>query len=155
MRSKLPKLTPELRAKIVAAIHAGVYPHVAAEAFGVPRAVFEHWLEQGREPKARPLYGSFVRAIEQACAMARIAAETTVFTKDPHAWLAHGPGRDVPGNPGWSSPVRAADQVATGRNALLDPHLFALFHALLEVLAPYPEARAAAARILLEREQPA
>lgn len=154
MRSKVPKLTPALRAKIVAAVHAGAYPHVAAETFGVPRDVFEHWLAEGRKPKARGVYASFIRDIDTACAMARTAAETAIFNKDPQAWLAHGPGRDAPGNPGWSAPVKAADQTMTGRNALHDPQLLALFRELLEVLAPFPEARAAAARKLLELELP-
>jgi len=151
MPSKGCKLTPAVWGQIVAAIHAGAYPHVAAEAFGVPRHVFEHWLEQGRKPKARATYASFVRDIEQARAVARAAAETAVYKKDPHVWLAHGPGRDVPGNPGWSSPVKAADQGLTERNALLDPQLLALFRSLMDVLAPFPEARAHAARALLDQ----
>ena len=46
-------LTPELQGRIVAFVRAGGYPHVAAEAAGVPRHVFERWLKRGGRRKAR------------------------------------------------------------------------------------------------------
>ena len=42
------RLTPALQEKIVAYIRAGGFPHVAAEAAGLPRRVFERWLERGQ-----------------------------------------------------------------------------------------------------------
>lgn len=128
------RLTPELRQGIVAAIRAGADPRSAAQAWDLPLAVFEEWLARGEETKAREPYRSFAEEIRAARAQARTKAEIEVFQKAPKVWLEHGPGN-------------AAAQASEG-NALLNRSLMELFHALLEALTPYPEARACAARVL-------
>ena len=45
--SRRIQLTPPIVKQIVAGIRAGAYPHVAAEAAGVPAATFADWLQRG------------------------------------------------------------------------------------------------------------
>lgn len=63
------------------------------------------------------------------------------FKDDPRTWLKHGPGRESPGKPGWSAPVRSAGVSASRSTALFANqqvlHLLALIR---PVLARYPEA---------------
>src|SRR5437762_13230908 len=92
------RLTPQLRSQIVAGVRAGGYPHVAAEAWGVPRAIFDLWLERGQAKDGREPYASFARDVQTAYAQARLRAELAVFEDDPKVWLAHGPGRESDGN---------------------------------------------------------
>jgi len=46
--------------------------------------------------------------------------------------------------------VKPAEGGAGERNALLDPELMALFRTLLEVLGPFPDARARVAQALMD-----
>lgn len=154
MSAKRFRLTPVLRSQIVAGIRAGGYPHVAAEAWGVPKEVFDDWLKRGGAPDAREPYVSFAKEVRQAQAQARLRAEMAVFEADPKIWLLHGPGREVDGRPGWSVTVKPAEGIETERNALLDPDLMALFRTLLEVLRPYPEARIEVAQALMNAGLP-
>ena len=85
-------LTPQLQESICSFIRAGSYPHVASEGAGVPRQVFEQWLEMGRKPAALKRYKNFVDAVMQAKAMARIAAEMKSHQEHPLHWLKCGPG---------------------------------------------------------------
>src|SRR5580765_8574457 len=93
MADKL-RLTPELTRQIASAIRAGGYPHVAAEAYGVPKDVFDDWLKRGNTKNAWEPYRSFAIEIRQAFAQARLRAEMAGYEKDPKAWLIHGPGRE-------------------------------------------------------------
>lgn len=147
--SKRIRLTPELSQQIAAAIHAGGYPHVAAEAFGVPKEIFDDWLKSGNAKNAREPFRSFARDMRKAFAQARLCAEMAGFKKDPKLWLVHGPGRESEQRPGWSVSVKPAETSAELRNVLCDPELMALFRNLLEVLRPFPEARVQVAQALL------
>ena len=60
------RLTPALQEQIVAYIRAGGFPHVAAEAAGLPRQVFARWLERGQRAMRRPLIAQFARAVMEA-----------------------------------------------------------------------------------------
>ena len=40
-------LTPDVQKAVCAYIAAGGFPHVAAEAAGVPRHVFDDWMRRG------------------------------------------------------------------------------------------------------------
>ncbi len=152
MTSKPFRLTPGLREQIVSSIRAGGYPHVAAEAWGVPKDVFDDWLNRGNADDAREPYRSFARDVRQAFAQARLRAELEVYKEEPKLWLIHGPGRETSDRPGWSVSVKPAEVAATTRNALCDPELMALLNALLQALLPFPEARAHVAQAIVEME---
>ena len=100
MAAKRFRLTPQLRSQIVAAIRSGGYPHVAAEAFGVAKEIFDDWFKRGHENGAREPYLTFGREVSEAIAQARLRAEMSVFKDDPKVWLEHGPGRETPTLPG-------------------------------------------------------
>jgi hypothetical protein len=143
------RLTPALRKDIVAAVRAGGYPHVAAEAWGVPKEVFDDWLKRGEEADAREPYRSFAHDVRQAFAQARLCAEMAVYKDEPKVWLIHGPGRETEGHPGWSVSVKPAESSEQERNALCDPEMMALFRTVLQALASYPEARIRVAEVLM------
>ena len=143
------RLTAPLRSQIVAGIRAGGYPHVAAEAWGVPKDLFNDWVKRGLDPDGREPYRSFAVEVRQAFAQARLRAELAVFDDDPKNWLEHGPGRETDSNPGWSVAVKPAEALAERRNILLDPELMQLFRTLMQVLVPYPEARVQVAQALM------
>jgi hypothetical protein len=143
------RLTPELTEQIAAAIHAGGYPHVAAEAFGVPKDVFDDWLKRGNQKNAWDPYRTFAIEVRKAFALARLRAEAASYEKNPKLWLVNGPGRETEEQPGWSVPVKPTDVGAEGHNALLDPQLMAIFRTVMEVLEPYPEASSKVAQALI------
>jgi hypothetical protein len=147
MSAKRHQLTPAIEQAIVAYIRAGSFPHVAAEAAGVPAEVFERWLAQGDKPRAAARYRNFAQAVRQAVAQARLAAEVETRTSKPLDWLRGGPGRPTSDSAGWTGPARAPT-AAPDQSPFLSPEIQQLFAALLEALAPYPEARAAAAAVL-------
>src|SRR5262249_34857327 len=136
-------LTPEIQKTIAAFIRAGAFPEVAAQAAGVPLEVFAAWLDRGRREGARPPYSSFYHAVQQAQAQARVAAERVAFKEKPMDWLKSGPGRDSAEVPGWAAPARPGRRDSAARDALAGPEVQELIAAMLQVLAPYPEARAA------------
>ncbi len=137
------KPTVMMTARIAALIRHGAYPHVAAEASGVPRRVFVAWLRRGRKRGARGAYRAFAAAVREAAAQCRAAAEMAIRQNGPLNWLKHGPGRERAGLPGWAGPARPRAARAKGAEDSA-----AALAALLEALAPFPEARAAAARAL-------
>jgi hypothetical protein len=94
-------LTPAIQQAIVAFVRAGGFPHVAAEAAGVPREVFDDWMTR----RGRP-YRDFAWAVRQAHAQARLRGEVTVHEERPLDWLKSGPGRPAPDSPGWTLPAR-------------------------------------------------
>src|SRR5262245_14793324 len=94
------RLTEDIAVAIPSYIRAGGYPHIAAEAAGVPREVFDDWLQRGQQKKAPAVYRRFADAVRQARAQARLAAEIAAFKAKPMDWLRSGPGKetaDVPG----------------------------------------------------------
>src|SRR6516165_8040445 len=97
-----PKLTRELETTILSWVRAGGYPHVAAAAAGVSEERWQLW--RVRSTRREP-YKSFFAAIAQAHATARLKAETTTLEQDARFWLKHGPGREGPSNPGWTTMV--------------------------------------------------
>jgi len=144
------RLTPELSKQIVAAIRAGGYPHVAAEASGVPKDVFDDWLAQGNRKNAWEPFRSFAMAVREAFAQARLRAEVEGYKKNPRMWLVNGPGRESEQRPGWSTSVKPAATTPESRNVLCDPEIMELFHKVLEALNPFPDARQKVADALAE-----
>lgn len=147
MSSTQPKLTPAIQQAIVAYVRAGGFPHVAAEAAGVPADVFERWLQLGERPRAAAKYREFADAVRQAAAQARLGAEVTARTDKPLDWLRGGPGRAAPHSDGWTGPARAPS-AASADSPLLSPEVQQLVTTLLDALADHPQARAAVAAAL-------
>ena len=135
------RLTPMTRRQIIGSIHSGGYPHVAAQAWGVPRDVFDTWMAKGAAPRAREPYASFAREVQEGHAKARLIAETNLFQKEPKIWLEHGPGRETQSSRGWSAAVKPAEATAASTNPFLDPRMMLFFSKLLALLAPYPDVR--------------
>jgi hypothetical protein len=152
------RLTPGLQAEIVAYIRAGGYPHVAAEAAGLPRDVFERWMQRGQRSAAPPAYRDFERAVREAEAQARLTAELQAAKNKPLDWLKAGPGKGSAANPGWASPGKPRDGAVAGldKDALLRAwcEMLDLIGQCVKQLAPYPEARAALAAWLKKLTPP-
>jgi hypothetical protein len=151
-------VTEALVNDIAMRVQNGAFPHVAAEAAGVPAEVFQDWMERGSRPWAREPYRSLAERIRHAHGHARCMAEVALRNDDPKAWLLNGPGKNSDSLPGWTTPVRGQaglDRQAV--NALLEPQVQALFAAVLAALEPYADARAAVAAALGARQasQPA
>lgn len=138
-----PDLTPVLAETITAYIRAGGYPHVAAEAAGVPRRVFQRWLRRGRRRHAPKELQDLCRAVLQAHAQARLKAEIAILDHKPLDWLRYGPGKETNNIPGWTV---AAKPIVRGpraeSNLLLDPRVQVLIQVVLDALNELPEARA-------------
>jgi hypothetical protein len=94
-------LTPERHKAIVAAIRAGAYDWVAAQANGVNPATFILWMRKGEREGKRP-YLQFFEDVRVARAQARLSAEIEVRKDQPFNWLRFGPGRERPGEDGWT-----------------------------------------------------
>lgn len=143
MSNSRHKLTDELAAAIAADVAAGAYPHVAAEAHGIPRDTFERWLAFGRKGRNRR-YRRLADALRAAGAQARRSAEQRAHAKDVKLWLRSGPGKDKLGDEGWTVPVRPVNPSTTNQtiNVLGSPDFLALLAILRRVLAPFPDALA-------------
>jgi hypothetical protein len=88
----------------VKAIRNGAYDHIAAQAAGVHRDTFRNWMERGESDKLEDMeYAEFAQLVMQARADARQIAEGRVWKEKPDTWLLKGPGRERPGEPGWSN----------------------------------------------------
>jgi len=134
-----------VRRQILSYVRAGAYPHIAAEAAGIPAELFGRWLlKKGKK------WTEFADELRQAAAQARIRAEIEVIQANPRAWLREGPGREMPDSPGWSGIVRPIIQSVTNVNVLASPEWNQLWSVILSVLGQYPEARAALAEALGE-----
>jgi hypothetical protein len=145
------ELTPQVQQTITAYIRSGGFPQVAAEAAGVPRAVFERWLRRGQKGRGPARYRAFHAAVLQAQAQARLSAELAILSGKPLDWLRSGPGRATTDSPGWTASVRPLPLARPAdAPAALQPEVQALVATLLHLLEPYPEARAAVAAALNE-----
>src|SRR5262249_4568820 len=126
---------------------------IAAEAAGVPRRVFERWLHEGEQEGAPGPLRDFVEAIQQAQAQARLGAEVAARNERPMDWLRSGPGKQTAEATGWTGRVRGAEHEGEA-SLLLDPEVQATFQDLVEALGPFPDARAAVARVLAGKGLP-
>ena len=135
-------LTPDLEQQILNFIAAGGFPHVAAEAAGVPKAVFDNWMERGGRPESRQPYRAFADRVNQTAARARLKAEIEAREKDPRFWLMHGPGREMADSPGWSGQVKPLSDTESYREAApVLAEVSQVWRKVLERLEPFPEAR--------------
>lgn len=132
--------------QLLAYVQAGAFPQIAALACGIRRETFEAWVERGRRPKGHRALRQFVARLDAAAATARLLAEVAVHADDPKYWLKFGPGRDRPGEPGWAREVKPfLEDRSTTVNVLANPLISDLLTVILAALAPFPEARVAAA----------
>jgi hypothetical protein len=145
--------TTEIQAIICRFVTSGAYPHIAAEAAGVPREVFERWMRLGQSRHADRVYHVFRVEVLKARAQARLFAESKALAKDPLAWLKCGPGRDAPETPGWSNPVKGQVPPDQAAKLLLARESQELIVLLMELLEPYPEVREAVALALEHRSK--
>jgi hypothetical protein len=141
------QLTPALEQSIIAYIRAGGFPHVAAEAAGVPARVFDRWRRKGEARRSSRRYRAFASAVRQAVAQARLGAEVSICKDKPLDWLRSGPGRETPDCTGWTGTVRPR-LAAAAAPALAHPEVQALITTLLELLEPHPEVRSTVAAAL-------
>jgi hypothetical protein len=96
------KFTKQTTDAIIAYIARGAFWNVAAQAVGINSSTLANWLEKGERAEEGDPYRDFFEAIMTARAVARAGAETVVYEADPKTWLLYGPGRERPGEPGWS-----------------------------------------------------
>jgi hypothetical protein len=136
------RLTTAVQQQIIAGIRAGAYPHVAAEAAGVPVLVFAEWLRRGQQDNDRR-YRPFYEKVRQAQAQARLKAEVDARNADARFWLRYGPGKETADSPGWSAPVKAAGRASADTQPLASPEWNELWGTILQALQAFPEARVA------------
>ena len=128
MAAKRPLLTSAVEKMILAYVRAGGFAHVAAEAAGVPRDLFDEWMRKGEGDRTVKKYRLFAVAVRQAEAQARLGAEVAALKDKPMDWLKAGPGKETAAKPGWSALAkprrrRQADAVADGpRRTGVSPH---------------------------------
>jgi hypothetical protein len=139
---------PQAAQQLLSYIRSGGYPLVAAEGAGVAREVYLHWLRRGQHPHAREPFRGFVRQVRQAMAQARLMAELAVFDKDSKYWLGHGPGKETPDNPGWTTEGKS---IAKAEEAPAEPDCPTLVQLFLQALSDFPEVRLVVARRLREK----
>ena len=139
------RLTLALQKQIAAFIRAGGFSHVAAEAAGLPREVFARWLARGDRADAPAKYRAFARVIRDAEAQGRLQAELNVRSDKPLDWLKAGPGKASADSPGWSNPGKAGSSTDANKTdrAQVWSEVMHLFGRCAELLAAYPDARAA------------
>ncbi len=140
-------------AALISFVRAGAFPLVAAEAAGVRRDILRRWVKLGSREKACEPWRGFVSRLGQAMAEARARIELEVARKDPKFWLEHGPGKEKADYPGWSAAVRPAAGSSEQERWQASTELQALCEEITKVLANYPEARLAVARILENRKR--
>ena len=145
------RLTPEIEQRILSFIRAGGFPWVAAEGAGIPRKVFRLWLRRGQKKGAPKLYRRFYQSVMEARAHARLTAELETRKRDPRFWLVRGPGRERPGAPGWTNPVKLIQrQKASPEDFLMSRQFMHCVSKLMQALAGHPEARATVAKLAEE-----
>ena len=149
MPAKRPTLTNDIQKMILAYVRAGGFPHVAAEAAGVPRDLFDEWMRKGEEadPPVKK-YHLFAEAVRKAEAEARLGAEVAALKEKPMDWLRAGPGKETAAKPGWSALAKPRAGAARETPLAERPEVQALVRELLRALEPYPEARAAVVAVV-------
>lgn len=150
------QITPELTERICQSIIQGGFPHIAAQAAGVRLETFERWMKPSKRD-GQTVSKRFQTAIKTAEATARLHAEIAVMDRNPLEWLKAGPGKQRTGLDGWTTHVKPSiTRTNQTVNLLLNPQMAGIFGALMQVLAPFPDARLAVAKALgkLEKEAP-
>src|SRR5258708_206078 len=148
MASPANSITPEIARSIAAAIRAGVYPHVASEAVGLSRELFDEAMRLGTQSGAGSEVREFAAQIRQAIAQARMKAVMQLLSEDAGLWLKQGPGKASDSNPGWSNPVKPMADEETNESLASSAQLMELGAEILKALEPFADARAAVVKVL-------
>jgi hypothetical protein len=142
-------ITPAMEARLLGAIHNGVYAHVAAEVAGIPRHVFLDLMRRGRRQRQGPSHDLWLK-VEEAKAIARAKAEMDVRQNDVRFWLRYGPGKEIDGGPAWSAaPADEKEQ----QSLLANREFNQLVSWLLRLLEPFPDARRAIVQAVRSRNK--
>jgi len=127
---------------LIGYIRQGAYPYVAAKAIGVPSSTWFRWMDWGKKGgKERAIYRELWEKVEQAHAQARVLAEAEVRKDNPFAWLRYGPGRERPGEPGWTESHEITG--AEGKDLIPTDDMSKLSDAELDRLIAHTQARRA------------
>ena len=110
-------LTAEVQELICNYVRAGVSPDVAAVAAGIPVKVFETWMRWGKARRPIHKYRDFREAIEQAQALAQVAADCRTLLEAPLLWLCFGPGCETGTRPDWNEGVAGTNEPVSERQA--------------------------------------
>jgi hypothetical protein len=138
-------LTPERHKAIVAAIRAGSFDWVAAEANGITRETLRLWLRKGARDKRKP-YLAFSDDVRAARAQARLSAEIEVRRDQPFNWLRYGPGREREGEAGWTESTELRHSGSVG---VMYSQEWTVISVAIEVaLENFPEAKIAVAEAM-------
>ena len=138
-------LTPERHKSIVAAIRAGSFDWIAAEANGISRETFRIWMRKGERDKRKP-YVAFAADVRAARAQARLSAEIEVRRDQPFNWLRFGPGREREGAEGWTE---SSEIKHSGSVGVMYSQEWTLISVAIETaLENYPEAKLAVAEAM-------
>jgi len=130
---------PLIAEKIYAFVRAGAFPHIAAQAAGLPLNVFHLWMKRG--DLRYSIFRQFKLHLLECQAQARVGAEISTYQDNPEVWLRQGPGKDAIDNPGWSHAAKAIIHNSSQTlNLVLTPELAAIFGSVFQILSPYPDA---------------
>ncbi|HEX7578885.1 MAG TPA: hypothetical protein VF580_02720, partial [Thermoanaerobaculia bacterium] len=130
---------------IVAAIRAGSFDWVAAEANGITRETLRLWLRKGARDKRKP-YVAFSDEVRAARAQARLSAEIEVRRDQPFNWLRFGPGRERDGEAGWTESTELRHSGSVG--VMYSQEWTLISVAIEAALESFPEAKLAVAEAM-------
>jgi hypothetical protein len=112
---------------------------------GINPDTFYYWLQRGEAGESP--YSEFSDEVGRARAEARRGAEQQVRRKDPQFWLRCGPGKERPGEPGWTNPTDSRHAEAAQGSGPTWAQWSALQTQLLAILLKYPDVHQAAAQV--------
>lgn len=142
-------LTPERHKAIVAAIRAGSYDWVAAQANGVDPTTLIFWMRRG-EREGEGEYFEFFKDVRVARAQARLSAEIEVRKDQPFNWLRYGPGQERESEPGWTETKEVKHSGSV--DVLCSQEWTVISVAIESALEPFPQAKVAVAEALKRLE---
>lgn len=142
------RLSAAAKQLILASVRSGGYPHVAAEAAGMPAKLLDQWITLAASKKGPRRVRAFIKELRQAAAQARLKAEIDAHA-DPKFWLKHGPGKETAKDPGWTNPSKAGTAHSQAlSDVFASPEWAAIWTTIHTTLATFPEARSALADAL-------
>jgi hypothetical protein len=130
------RLTRQFIDDLAARLKGGAYEQTAVEALGVRWQDYQAWRRRAQSAKPGSLYRLLCDCVRQSKAFARLRAELELSKSDCKAWLLHGPGREAPSRPGWSTAGKPAQGGSSDEQAKLE----IVLAIVVECLAPYPDA---------------
>jgi hypothetical protein len=133
------KLTPQVKATLLAAIRSGAFIQDAFRIAGVPDKTWRLWMDS---KLTRGVYYTLQNEIKQAQSIAKVIAAQAVKADDPFKWCANGPGRDMPGEPGWAAISNPSEPTSiTKVDPLQFPEFLKFVNNVRIVMAHFPEAK--------------